>query len=364
MTESQPTETAPAPGALRKLKGNTYLVTEDLSKLVTRWCKKRHEPFPDIRFFESIMTSLCDALQRHCFPDEKIKVVHLPQESFADILDRRRSRDAERLNEFWVALDDVYADIGVQGEDGFHISITRFVDKDDVNLKRGARPESPFTSIDEQIKDCAKCWAGSSGREKRPVVLVDDGTFTGGTIIKVLKQLANHGMLVNTIRLGVANPDAINAIAEWKHEETQHSVGFLGCLKLCPPVFDWVAERDFFPGVPFSGRAVGRMEDGIVSPIRASHSNGPFRKSYLSGWGQIQSWAQLTTGKDAFTRAALELSIQLWEELEKRWGRPILVSDLDAIPWLFYRSDSEKMHSVLGRRWLEILRTQLESVPN
>lgn len=354
--------------SLEVVKGNTYLVTEDLSKIITRWCTdEKNKPYPDPegQFYKEIMESLCESLQEYCFPDKTVKVINLPRESFADILDRRKSHDANALNEFWVSLDDVYANVGTKGQDGFQISITRFVDKDDGELERGPRPESNFDTIDEQILACARSWR-SAGGPSRPVVLIDDGTFTGKTITTVLEKLADEEIFVDSIRLGVANPSAITAIAKWKHRKTGRSIRFLGCLKLCPPVFDWVAERDFFPGVPFSGRVVGKIENNVVVPQRAAPSNKPFRKPYLLGtsMGRIEEWARIDRGKSEFTCAAIKLSIKLWAELERTWGQEIRVKELAAIPWPLYRSDANEMNEILDMRWIDVLENMLKQIPH
>jgi hypothetical protein len=349
---------------LEEIKGNTYLVTEDLSKIIKTWCEEIKKPFPDPKgaFYDETMASLCNALQRYCFRESDVKVIDVPRASFADILERGRSYDADLRKEFWVSLDHVYADVGEKGKDGFEISITRFVDKDDAELPRGPRPESNFDTITGQVFACAQTWREASESGPRPVVLVDDGTFTGETITTILEELANHDMYVDSIRLGVANPKAINYIARWLHK-TGHQVRFLGCLKLCPPVFDWVAERDFFPGVPLSGRVVGHFEKGVVRPYRAHSSGKPFRKPYLSGWGRLEDWAKITKGKDEFTIAALDLSIKLWLELERLWEQEICVNDLAAIPWQFYKSDPARMSSFLDKRWVDVLRDAQESLP-
>src|SRR5437763_768741 len=92
---------SPPGGRLKSLEGTTYLVTEDVPKLIENWCEEMGKPSPNKQFFDDLMKSLCKALQDHCFPETSgIKVVDLPRESFAEILDRKRSSDAKRLNEF------------------------------------------------------------------------------------------------------------------------------------------------------------------------------------------------------------------------------------------------------------------------
>lgn len=362
ITEGRPLEGIPP--TLERFKGNTYLVTEDLSKIISSWCQEQGKPFPDPEgpFYKAIMSSLCDALQRFCFPNGDVKVIDVPRASFADILERGRSYDANLLNEFWVSLDHVYSNVDEKDQNGYEISITRFVDEDGVELRRGPRPESNFDTIREQVLACARCWRDASKDGPRPVVLVDDGTFTGETITTILEELAHEKMYVESVRLGVANPWAINKIAGWVHQ-TGHSVRFLGCLKLCPPVFDWVAERDFFAGVPLSGRVVGHIENDVVRPHRAEPSGKPFRKPYLAGWGRLGDWAHIEKGKDRFTRAALDLSITLWEELERLWEQKISVGELAAIPWQFYRSDPGEMGSFLKERWVDILKDTKARLP-
>lgn len=351
---------------LNEIEGTTYIVTEDLSTLISDWCQQISKPAPRKEFFDNILERLCKALEAHCFMDSEIRVFPLQMDSFSDVL--RRSHP-DHAKEFWICLDEVFPKACKPGEYDFCLSISRLVDEDGNDLGRGARPESPYDTLEEQISRCAEHYRRTIEKRSFPVVLVDDGTFDGHTVVTVLGLLAREGILVETVRLGVAKLNGIKNITRWEYPLPQskkaevHRVRFLGCSKLCPPIFDWICERDFFPGVPFGGRALGDLQSGRLIPKRLLSGSKSVRQAYLEGWGRPREWAGLLKGIKRFTWEAIGLSIELWEHLENLWSEKILVRTLPSLPHKLYSSNSDRLEENFGMLWLQILRDEQARIP-
>jgi hypothetical protein len=312
------------------------------------------------------------------FCNKNIEVIGLDTEAFDDLLTKRDHPNSEFFREFWVSLDDVYPQPTEACESKYNISITRYVrtnwedidknnDRDDMG--RGPRPESESSSVDDQVRDCVNEYHRTlreRGLKKKdfPLVLIDDGTFNGKTIIRVLKRFAIQGESFTAVRLGVAHYNGIDAIAEWSEADVINKaiyrVPFIGASKLCPPLKDWVCERDFFPGVLYGGRVVGEDKQGHLVPLRVDGL--PVRTQYLYGWGK-PIWASIEEGEIDFTIKALQLSIELWTYLETEvLKRVVRVKHLPAMPLKLYGDYQKSRKTLMQKPWLKILVDERENL--
>ena len=363
----------------------TYIVTEDLSILVPRWCKQlaNGKPFPcDEKFFDGILAELRGVLQRRCFPPEKMNVVTLRHGAFDDLLQKPMTRRSTRTDEIWITLDDVYPRPQAETESKFNLSITRYVDREGKDLEQhGPRPElTTEHRLAIAIRECASKLPDDSP-DRLPLVLVDDGTFKGHTITDVLNEFATLGVFIERVRLGVARNDGVTHIAGWAKEANgkHRQVSFIGASKLCPPINDWICERDFFPGVLYAGKVVATVEPQrnggsktggrrpVARPLRIGKVSKPVRAQYLYDWGNPSEWAGIPEDSArSFTYDVLGITIRLWERIEKwlkpQLKRPVLVRDLPAVPLRFCVEVSERspdaIEKALDERWIDVLESE------
>jgi len=84
-------------------------------------------------------------------------------------------------------------------------------------------------------------------------------------------------------------------------------------------VIDEICERDFYPGVPLSGRTVkGQLNVGAP---------------YLLPFGKPTHWASIPKEwEKEFSRFCLQQTIKLWEEIEEISGKVVRNCDLDRLP--------------------------------
>lgn len=363
-----------------------YLVTEDLSLVVCRWCEMQSPKIPTTKlkesdFFGSLLNQL-EAALGSSFDQVQTKVVTLQRSVFDDLLKKRDliSDDRGKIvpgkapSEFWVALDNVYPTPLLDKDPAkYNMSITRYVDSNGKPFEdeegHGSRPEDGETNLHHQVNECVNKWDDAVEKygKKLPIILVDDGTFTGETICQVLTEFAKQEVIINSVRLGVAKSEGIDRIASWSPPPVSpggkrglEGVYFIGASKLCPPLKDWICERDFFPGVLYAGRVVARKDDdGIVRPLRVGTRRIPVRSQYLYEWGNPYTWASITEEKQrSFTLAALKLSIELWTELEALARRTIKVQDLPAVPAKLFDNDKYEMNHILKKSWLHVLKDE------
>lgn len=368
-----------------------YIVTEDLSLVVCRWCNMQRPEIPtdelrDSGLFEQLLEGLKFALEEHCFDTETIAVCTLQRSIFDDLLMKRDTvcdaqgiiDERKKPKEFWVALDDVYpTPLHDKDPAKYNMSITRYVTSAgkpfEGEASHGPRPERGEKNLLRQVRECVDRWEDAKAKyndKNLQIVLVDDGTFSGETICQVLTEFAEQHVFINSVRLGVAKRKGIDRIASWtppphiapKKGELDR-VYYIGASKLCPPIKDWVCERDFFPGVMYGGKVVARRhEDGTVRPLRVGEKRIPVRSQYLYGWGNPGLWASIPEdAQRPFTVAALKLSIILWTKLEQLAGRTILVEDLPAVPAQIYKPPAE-MSAVLKRPWIGVLEEELNNL--
>src|SRR5947209_12525836 len=309
---------------------STYVVTEDLFYLVGRWCEKKGvknaEDVLDKEFFLRLLDSLTKSIKEYCFSKKNVEVVGLDTEAFNDLLMKRDHPSNKKFKEFWVALDDVYPRPREECESKYNISITRYITQDmeeflkdrsgndREDMGRGPRPEGHAPPLDDQVRECVNQYhktlkKRSLSKDEFPLVLIAAGTWDGKTIISILNKFAAQGETLRAVRLGVAHTKGITRISEWskpnRENRTSYRVPFIGASKLCPPLEDWVCERDFFPGVLYGGRVVGKIDSkGNLLPLKVKGL--PVRAQYLHEWGKPE-WASIREGGEHLTITALLL---------------------------------------------------------
>lgn len=191
-----------------------------------------------------------------------------------------------------ISLDRVYF------ESELNLEIARLVDKDGKDCGLGHRAGTP--PIAQQIKQLQM-----SGL--REVVVVDDVVFTGALLERIVDLLSKIHIRVSLICAGVGIAEGITRINGTKQE--------IRCVRTYEEVIDEVCERDFYPGVPLSGRLlIG--DDNIGVP-------------YILPFGKPESWASIPSEHATdFSRFCLHQTKTLFDEVERHSGRPVLCHDL------------------------------------
>ena len=191
-----------------------------------------------------------------------------------------------------VSLDRVYF------ESELNLEIARLVDKDGKDRGLGHRSGTPLLA--QQIRKLQMSGV-------REVVIVDDVVFTGTLLERIIELLSRIHIRVPFICAGIGIAEGINRINGTKRE--------IRCVRAYEEVVDEVCERDFYPGVPLSGRLlVG--DDNIGVP-------------YLLPFGKPESWASIPSERATdFSQFCLRQTATLFDKIERYSSRPILCRDL------------------------------------
>lgn len=136
------------------------------------------------------------------------------------------------------------------------------------------------------------------------VTLVDDVVFSGEGIVHVINRLAEKGLHVNKVIAGIAIGQSCQVLEDCGVE--------LESVRYYSDVHDEVCERDFFAGVPMSGRTV-IASDGLW-----------WSAPYFSPLGDAANWASIPSGSErTFSEQCIDRSIALWNEVGSQSGLQI-----------------------------------------
>jgi len=209
-----------------------------------------------------------------------------------DIFDHMK-KITEMSNLSCVSLDHVY-----YGGD-YSIELTRVVDQNGTDL--GLRRRFGTPSLKKQlnlIKD--------SGVKE--VCLVDDVIFSGSLVERVIQQLSYMGITVPLVCAGVGIQGGINRISSPQR--------LISCFRQYDDVIDEVCERDFYFGVPLSGRSFSCAED-IGLP-------------YLLPYGKPDKWASIPVLlQKSFSEFCIQQTIKLFEAIEKSSNKIVCCSEIE-----------------------------------
>ena len=326
-----------------------YIVSGDLRAIVGRWLGKEGPFFlPDKQLFDKLQSSLIEKL-KEVFEPRGVNVIYLSWEYLKTgllMLIADKARDIPVIS-----LDHIY--VGAGSAD-IYFDTNRIVGWSDPQ-KDGAY-EQGWSEIGHGSR---KADLGISAQlvrivnqgrifrmQDKRVAVVDDGIWTRGSLIAFKKLLESVGIRVEKFIVGVEiRPE------QESDENSLLDIPFHWVEKFkreC--VVDWTGERDFFPGVGFSGRTVGeKIEAARLSPVMSEYYysvplEGNYGAPYVLPLGHPVSWANIPDdeAKD-FSRHCLKLTQKLYLAIEAETRRVtgntirLRVHDLDRPPF-FYRT--------------------------
>lgn len=266
----------------RRMK-KPYVVSADVYLLMKEWAMQRGFVLPDNDFFSKLRDEFY-CFMTNIFPSFEL----VPEVELAEGIARLISESGLTP----VSLDRVY----FQGEK--HLDITRLVDYVGLDLGLWHRPDT--LPLMQQFRNVQK--AGL-----HEVVLVDDVVFTGELIERIIRCLSQFGIRVPLVCAGIGIAEGICRIGKSKCE--------IRCVRTYEEVIDEVCERDFYPGVPFSGRLLAGVKN-IGVP-------------YLLPFGNPAKWASIPSEWQVpFSRFCIQQTIHLFEEIEKRSGKIVSCAEL------------------------------------
>lgn len=307
-----------------------YIVTEDLQPLMKEWSEVTGFAIPDDDFFNCLRDELIEHLK------ELFQSVRLVSYS---VLRNRLTEKIEgwRNNNTLVSLDRIY------NEAHFYIESNRIMavhkDKERTwfeSIGLGPRPKFPppgrFPLIKEQIEEIPK---------DVPIVLIDDGCYSGESLVEILNLFSESGHKIKKIIIGIFTGRAKSLLSK-RFPDIE-----IDAVYEFPNSIDWVCERDFLVGAPYSGRTLGTKSQNMAIPFEFSICL-PYCLSFS---GDPVEFASIPTGsKERFSVFIIDRSIRLWKKIEELSGKVITTNDVPRIPYKLERNNDRFVDYLEGAK--------------
>lgn len=264
-----------------------YVVSGDIYLLLSKWADSNGFALPASNFFNELRNEFASYF-RKIFP------------AFEFIYENELLGEVQEMVDKCGLLPITFDRVYYHSDSA--IEICRSVDANGED--KGSRKRPGFSTLLSQFQELRKL------RERgiKEVVLIDDVVFTGGLISRVMRILSHMDIKVPLVCAGIGVGEGINKLKE------------NGCQVLCvrnySEVIDEVCERDFFPGVPLSGRRIIGNEN--------------FGAPYILPFGRPQQWASIPQEHEKeFSLFCIHQTICLFAEIEKSSNRIVRCSDLE-----------------------------------
>lgn len=277
-----------------------FVVSGDVQLLLGPWAKANGFELPSRQYFKQMADELCRHLSL-IFP----KVDYLDGEELSDglvALLRKRGGVSVFLDRAYTSTDIALAQVTPL----FTLDMSRHVNADNEDI--GIKPRSGSDSLLRQLNRIPR------GR----VALVDDVIYSGELLERVIRRLSRRGVRVTHVFAGVGVGMGTAKIRRMGVE--------VACVREYLSVIDEVCERDFYLGVPYSGRSlVGAANVGIP---------------YLLPWGNPEQWASIPASHRNFSDFCIQATIGMYREIERLSGKHITFDNLGRqFPKLGYQSN-------------------------
>jgi hypothetical protein len=274
-----------------------YVVSGDVEGLMRRWSTRQTEILiPSATFFADLQEGLKDQLGL-CFDGG---VVMVSEERLRHELREKISQAGVPI----VSMDRAYIDEEA-GSQVRYLESTRAVNSqmEDVGLIE----RNGYGSVDDQIRTLSEEIKTNLGTNE--LCLVDDVIFSGGCMEEVIRKFEKQGMRITRVIVGVGVDEGLDKLEQMGIE--------VDCVERFAGVIDEICERDFYAGVPLSGRCV-LADNGDV-----------FGAPYFLPFGNPEKWASIPTEKVVpFSRFCVYQSKLLWREVEICSNRIVRPNDL------------------------------------
>ncbi|MDD4761823.1 MAG: hypothetical protein PHZ25_02280 [Candidatus Pacebacteria bacterium] len=271
-----------------------YIISEDVNLLAERelerlGSKGKIAPV----FFEGLRKRLKKKLGK-IFGEEKIEFI--PAKEIRNGMENL-IKEAAKKERQPVFLDRVYFP-----KAELHLDITRSVDE---SLQEKEETERFFClPIKNQIKNLSD--------KMKEIILADDVIFSGKGAVKVINLCREQGIEVKTFIAGIS-------IGEGKERIEKEGVLTQSVLYF-EKVIDEICERDFFAGMPMSGRNVLHQKRNTGAP-------------YFLPFGNPNKWASIPKeAEEDFSRFCLKQSVEIWEEIGRIREKPVKCGEIERLP--------------------------------
>ena len=274
-------------------RGTHYVISEDIDILLPRWCRSIGLLPPAKDLYLAPRLRMKDFLQRLFARVTFINSRGIRKGLLESVALHRKAGLAV------ISLERAYLE---DSEIDGRIELTRTVDEsgEDVVIP-SVRNGTPEKQTQFEIL-----------RGKK-IALVDDVVFSGKTLIATISGLHHYHANVHAVTAAVGVKNGINSLKK----ATFGVIGMphrmkVDCLDEFDDVSDQVCERDFYPGIPYSGRQYFCGDESFP---------------YILPFGRPDKWASIPEKElRQFSALCLDNTIGLFEEIERINGIKISCS--------------------------------------
>jgi hypothetical protein len=268
-------------------------------------------------------------------PDDTDDFFHHFHQSIANFIQDIYPQDEVKLVTIGSMVQDVLSLAGKKqvGKDAFIVStcvdfavpkrgrtleVNRLVDGSGKIIGIGTRPG--HEALDTQCAKIARL------ANNKPVIIVEDGIFSGETIEHIVNCLRQNRVNVTNVVACFAFPEGMNRLnATLKGIELDyaHDVGDL---------IDWVPDHDFFPGAPNCGRVVGTKVLDLFMPFYDRHGSS-FSFPYITPFSPMAEWASIPNAvSHSLASFCLRSAAKFFEKLDiANGGKQVTFAELQGV---------------------------------
>jgi len=266
------------------MKNKPYIVSADIYLLLNKWAKQKNFVLPEKEFFSEL---------RKEFSSYMLQIFPFFEFISEEEISRHIMEVTYNSNLHCVSLDPIYFSCN------FSIELTRKVNLQGID--QGLQHRFGSDSLQKQLSQL-------KSHKIKEICLVDDVIFSGSLMERVIKLLSHIGIDVPVVCAGIGIQEGVNRIVSHNRK--------INCGKVYNEVVDEVCERDFYLGIPYSGRSLAGSEN-IGLP-------------YILPYGKPEKWASIPLElQEAFSEFCINQTITLFEEIQKNSNRKICCSDIE-----------------------------------
>jgi hypothetical protein len=292
----------------RHCDGQTYVITNDLGERIEglRFAGLTTLGAGDV-FFSEFHRKLKDAVQA-ALPH--IKVVSFDMKRLVEDVWTEAMRMQKNLKDAIVISS--CAEFAVSRR-GHMIEINRIVNQNGEIIGLGPRPGA--MTLEKQLNGVAAMANGN------PVVLVEDGIFTGSTLVHLLNELRKRKVKVVAITAGICFPKATERLRKEFNGE-------LVIVQEVQKPYEWMPDHDFVPFAPNCGRVFGGAFGDDMLPYY-THEGLSYCFPYVLPFGDPVKWASIPKEHaHSFSAFCLSQACKLFQKLDELNRRRITPMDL------------------------------------
>lgn len=289
----------------------TYLLVLDLPEMMEAYERVGLE-IPDISFFQGCQQRLIKKLWE-IMPDYSLEMIEA---------NKLTNKIVSLLHDLLTVTPEavVVSTVGAVAAktNGHCLQINRVIDPTGKTLGVGARPGN--NSLLSQFDEIKERFA------KKPVVLVEDGSFSGSTMKCMIEICSAMQIEIKCIAIGFLFSPAMEAILKVFPREKDILFWRKGNF------VDWMPDHDFFPFVPNSGKVIGfpyaTKLMNFNMPVYL-HSGVSLCKPYVLPYGNPVEWASIPEERaKEFSVFCLRETREIFHEMERLNRRPITLEHI------------------------------------